>query len=403
MHILEIPSFFPPYGGLFCLEQSKALVKQGHTVRIIANLNVSARLSPSLWLHSHTHSYDVNMDGIHVTRREMRAIPFCMKHNVDRWCSIVGEMADEYIKKYGKPDILHAHCCAWAGYAAMLVSRKHNIPYVVTEHLSSELHLKQFGKDGVNSWQVPLLRESLESANRVILVSEELAHDLEPLFGSDFNWQAVSNTIDTDQYAYKKRLPLDGKPFTICCLAFFEPRKGYDVLYKAFAEFIQKYNTDAQLLVAGAGTNSKEMMKLVDKYGIGKHVKLYGELDRKGVLDILYQSDCLALATRNEAQGLVLLEAMSTGIQVVTTDRTPKNVHIEGGCLIAPYNRADIMAERFAEAMHNTNFDGKAVSDCVKSLVSPNIIGKQLTDIFKSVISSYKTQYSEQSLKNTVK
>ncbi len=396
MHILEIPSFFPPYGGLFCLEQSKALANQGHTVRIIANLNVSVRLSPGLWLHSRTRSYDVVMDGIQVTRREMRAIPFCLKHNVERWYGIVGEMADEYIKRYGKPDVLHAHCCAWAGYAAMLVSRKHNIPYVVTEHLASELHLKQFGKDGVNSWQVPLLRESLESANRVILVSEELAADLAPLFGSNFNWQAVSNTIDTDLYAYKKRLPLDGRPFTICCLAIFIPLKGYDILYKAFAEFIQKYNTDAQLLVAGAGTNSKEMMKLVDKYGIGKHVKLYGELDRNGVLDILYQSDCLALATRNEAQGLVLLEAMSTGIQVVTTDRTPKNVHIEGGCLIAPYNRADIMAERFAEVMHNTGFDGKAVSDSVKSLVSPNVIGRQLADVFESVVSKHQAQGSSQ-------
>lgn len=374
------------------MEQSKALANQGHTVRIIANLNVSVRLSPGLWLHSRTRSYDVVMDGIQVMRREMRAIPFCLKHNVERWCGIVGEMADEYIKRYGKPDVLHAHCCAWAGYAAMLVSRKHNIPYVVTEHLASELHLKQFGKDGVNSWQVPLLRESLESANRVILVSEELAADLAPLFGSNFNWQAVSNTIDTDLYAYKKRLPLDGRPFTICCLAIFIPLKGYDILYKAFAEFIQKYNTDAQLLVAGAGTNSKEMMKLVDKYGIGKYVKLYGELDRNGVLDILYQSDCLALATRNEAQGLVLLEAMSTGIQVVTTDRTPKNVHIEGGCLIAPYNRADIMAERFAEVMHNTGFDGKAVSDSVKSLVSPNVIGRQLADVFESVVSKHQAQ-----------
>lgn len=374
------------------MEQSKALASQGHTVRIIANLNVSVRLSPGLWLHSRTRSYDVVMDGIQVTRREMRAIPFCLKHNVERWCGIVGEMADEYIKRYGKPDVLHAHCCAWAGYAAMLVSRKHNIPYVVTEHLASELHLKQFGKDGVNSWQVPLLRESLESANRVILVSEELAADLAPLFGSNFNWQAVSNTIDTDLYAYKKRLPLDGRPFTICCLAIFIPLKGYDILYKAFAEFIQKYNTDAQLLVAGAGTNSKEMMKLVDKYGIGKYVKLYGELDRNGVLDILYQSDCLALATRNEAQGLVLLEAMSTGIQVVTTDRTPKNVHIEGGCLIAPYNRADIMAERLAEVMHNTGFDGKAVSDSVKSLVSPNVIGRQLADVFESVVSKHQAQ-----------
>lgn len=371
------------------MEQSKALANQGHTVRIIANLNVSVRLSPGLWLHSRTRSYDVVMDGIQVTRREMRAIPFCLKHNVERWCGIVGEMADEYIKRYGKPDILHAHSCAWAGYAAMLVSRKHNIPYVVTEHLSSELHLKQFGKDGVNSWQVPLLRESLESANRVILVSEELAADLAPLFGSNFNWQAVSNTIDTDLYAYKKRLPLDGRPFTICCLAFFEPRKGYDVLYEAFAQFVHKYSADAQLLVAGVGTNSDEMKKLVDKYGIDKHVKLYGEVDRNGVLDILYQSDCLALATRNEAQGLVLLEAMSTGIQVVTTDRTPKNVHIEGGCLIAPYNRADIMAERFAEVMHNTGFDGKAVSDSVKSLVSPQVIGRQLADIFESVVSNH--------------
>lgn len=378
------------------MEQSKALASQGHTVRIIANLNVSVRLSPGLWLHSRTRSYDVVMDGIQVTRREMRAIPFCLKHNVERWCGIVGEMADEYIKRYGKPDVLHAHCCAWAGYAAMLVSRKHNIPYVVTEHLASELHLKQFGKDGVNSWQVPLLRESLESANRVILVSEELAADLAPLFGCNFNWQAVSNTIDTDLYAYKKRLPLDGRQFTICCLAIFISLKGYDILYKAFAEFIQKYNTDAQLLVAGVGTNSKEMMKLVDKYGIGKHVKLYGELDRNGVLDILYQSDCLALATRNEAQGLVLLEAMSTGIQVVTTDRTPKNVHIEGGCLIAPYNRADIMAERFAEVMHNTGFDGKAVSDSVKSLVSPNVIGRQLADVFGSVVSKHQAQGSSQ-------
>ena len=396
MHILEIPSFFPPYGGLFCLEQSKALANHGHTVRIIANLNVSVRLSPGLWLHSRTRSYDVVMDGIQVTRREMRAIPFCLKHNVERWCGIVGEMADEYIKRYGKPDILHAHCCAWAGYAAMLVSRKHNIPYVVTEHLSSELHLKQFGKDGVNSWQVPLLRESLESANRVILVSEELAADLAPLFGSNFNWLAVSNTIDTDLYAYKKRLPLDGRPFTVCCLAFFEPRKGYDVLYEAFAQFVHKYSADAQLLVAGVGTNSDEMKKLVDRYGIAKHVKLYGEVDRNGVLDILYQSDCLALATRNEAQGLVLLEAMSTGIQVVTTDRTPKNVHIEGGCLIAPYNRADIMAERFAEVMHNTGFDGKAVSDSVKSLVSPNVIGRQLADVFESVVSNHQAQGSSQ-------
>lgn len=383
MHILEIPSFFPPYGGLFCLDQSKALAMQGHTVRIIANINVSARLSPRLWLTAHTRPYNINMDGIDVTRREMRAIPFCLRHNIDHWCRIVVDMADTYIKKYGCPDILHAHCCSWAGRAAMLISRKHGIPYVITEHLSSELHLRQFGQNGRDSWQVPLLKEALGNAWRVILVSHELLDDLTPIFGKNYNWNVVSNTIDTSFFAYNKRQPLDDRPFTICCLACFTPRKGYDMLFEAFSIFL--HNNKARLIVAGDGTDSKNMKELADRYGISKHVVLLGNVGKNKVRDILYQSDCLALATRNEAQGLVLLEAMSTGIQVVTTDRVPQNVRIAGGCLIAPYNRPDIMAKKFAEVMSDTDFDGNALSRKVASIVSPNIIGGQLSNIFSNV------------------
>ncbi len=40
MHILEIPSFFPPYGGEFCLEQSKALQQLGHEVRILSRVQL---------------------------------------------------------------------------------------------------------------------------------------------------------------------------------------------------------------------------------------------------------------------------------------------------------------------------------------------------------------------------
>ena len=50
MHILELPSFFPPYGGLFCLDQSRALNTGDNTARILANVNRSARLSPQLYV-----------------------------------------------------------------------------------------------------------------------------------------------------------------------------------------------------------------------------------------------------------------------------------------------------------------------------------------------------------------
>ena len=40
MHILEIPSFFPPYGGEFCLEQARALQALGHEVRTLKRIRI---------------------------------------------------------------------------------------------------------------------------------------------------------------------------------------------------------------------------------------------------------------------------------------------------------------------------------------------------------------------------
>ena len=42
MHILEIPSFFTPYGGEFCLDQAKALKAVGHEVRILSNVQLAS-------------------------------------------------------------------------------------------------------------------------------------------------------------------------------------------------------------------------------------------------------------------------------------------------------------------------------------------------------------------------
>ena len=47
MHILEIPSFFPPYGGEFCLEQARALQALGHEVRVLSNVQLSIKRSIS--------------------------------------------------------------------------------------------------------------------------------------------------------------------------------------------------------------------------------------------------------------------------------------------------------------------------------------------------------------------
>ena len=124
MHILEIPSFFTPYGGEFCLDQAKALKAQGHEVRILSNVQLGVTIGAKGYLSLPFGRYEHQRDGITVCQSFQRGVPLMVRWNVRRWVRIVGEMFDDYISRYGRPDIRHAHCSKWAGYAAIHISRK---------------------------------------------------------------------------------------------------------------------------------------------------------------------------------------------------------------------------------------------------------------------------------------
>ena len=380
MHILEIPSFFTPYGGEFCLDQAKALKAVGHEVRILSNVQLGITIGPKGFLSLPFSRYEHQQDGITVCQSFQRGIPMMVRWNVKRWVKIVCEMFEDYVTRYGHPDILHAHCSKWAGYAAMQMSRKHQIPYVVTEHLSRLVFEKEFGPAPSDAWQIPLLREAYEGADMVIPVSEELVENIACYFGKDYRWQAVSNTIDVDYFRYRQRLPLDGRPFRFSCLANFWALKGYDILLSAFRQ-LRASGLDVELHIAGRGTDSADCRKLLSE-GVVTH----GLLSKDAVRELLYHSDSLVLASRSEVQPLALLEAMSTGIPVVATECVPKSLRIEGGCTIVPIDDVQALSDAMRRETERTDFDGKAVSDAVRRLASAEVIGKRLTEVFDKVL-----------------
>lgn len=387
LHILEIPSFFPPYGGAFCLEQSKALAEQGHVVRIVACVQLGVTISKWNYLTAITHTEDRVMDGITVFYRQTRGLPKCPHLNMKHWVKTVCQMVDDYVTRYGKPDLIHAHCAKWAGQAAMLAGRKWGVPYVVTEHLSSQLFATEFKGDLKKVWQIPMLKEVYRRADRVIPVSAELVDDLASYFGRDYQWTEVSNTIDTDFFAYQPRKPLEGRSFVFCCLAMFIPLKGYDILLRAFHDFMEKAHAPARLIIAGTYTDSKELAEMVQEQGLDRVTDIRGLVDKQGVRDILYESDCLVLASRSEAQPLVLLEAMSTGIPVISTEVTPRSQRIEG-CHIVPTDDARALCEKMEWVCRSdSSFSGNSISEGVRKMVSPEAIGQKLTAVFNELIS----------------
>jgi glycosyltransferase involved in cell wall biosynthesis len=380
MHILEIPSFFTPYGGEFCLDQAKALKAAGHEVRILSNVQLGVTIGLKGYLSLPFRRYEHQRDGVTVCQTFQRGVPLAVRWNVRRWVHIVLSMYDDYVARYGQPDILHAHCAKWAGYAAMQISGKYHMPFVVTEHLSRLVLEKELGPAPSSAWQVPLLQEVYHHADMVVPVSEELVQNISCYFGDSYRWQAISNTIDVDYFRYQARSPLTGRPFRFCCLANFWPLKGYDVLIPAFRR-LKDFGLDVELHIAGRGTDSTQCRSMLSE-GITTH----GLLDRAAVRELLYQSDALVLASCSEVQPLVLLEAMSTGIPVISTECIPQSLRIEGGCTIVPVNDADALAKAMRQMVEHYDFDGKAVSEAVSRLASPAVIGQKLTALFSELL-----------------
>ena len=245
--------------------------------------------------------------------------------------------------------------------------------------MSKTIFDDEFRLVGNTPWQIPLLTEAYQHAAKVLSVSDELPERLSVYFGKDYQWETVSNIVDTLFYQYRQREPLQGRAFRFCCLANYIPLKGYDVLFSAFRK-LRKEGLNVELHIAGRGTDTAACRnQLTD--GMFTH----GLMDRQAVRQLLYVSDALVLASRSEAQPLVLLEAMSTGIPVVSTEVIPQNLRLEGGCFIVPVDNADALADAMKHVAE-TPIDGQQISQQVAQLASARVVGERLEKVFKESI-----------------
>jgi glycosyltransferase involved in cell wall biosynthesis len=74
-----------------------------------------------------------------------------------------------------------------------------------------------------------------------------------------------------------------------------------------------------RLVVVGDGPERARLERAAQALGLGDRVAFRGALDRAGVRRALWEADAFVLASRRETFGVVLLEAMATGLPVLAT------------------------------------------------------------------------------------
>jgi glycosyltransferase involved in cell wall biosynthesis len=133
----------------------------------------------------------------------------------------------------------------------------------------------------------------------------------------------LHNCIETDRARFirtredvRAEFGLTEDDFVIGHVGTLRKEKAHDVLLQAFAEFKQK-KSDAKLLLVGDGHLREQLVAQVDQLGLVNDVIFTGT--RSDVPDLHKAMDLYVFPSRNEALGIALLEAMYSGLPVVTT------------------------------------------------------------------------------------
>lgn len=141
-----------------------------------------------------------------------------------------------------------------------------------------------------------------------------------------------------------------------------DANKNHQMMFHAFARIHEEY-PELKLVIYGGGFEESDttpmLMELAKELGIEDKVEFKGR--RNDIPDCIYKSKIFALMSIYEGMPNALLEAMSLGLAVVSTDCPcggPRTVirHGENGLLV-PVNDVDAMEQAFRQILEKPELE----------------------------------------------
>lgn len=289
-------------------------------------------------------------------------------------CSIGKILFKKYIKEQGKPDVVHVHNVQVADLAVWIL-KKYNIPFIITEHSSLMWQV-----DPVNVAVVKKIRAYYEQSSVNIAVSRALADHLTATFNLPFIY--IPNVVDTEYFDLNITLP-HRTDVRLVSIGNLTANKNHLRLVKAVHSLIEQ-GYQLRLEIAGDGKEKHSLADYITKNGLQHRVKLHGLLSKQQIRALLKQSDFFVLPSRRETFGVVLIEAIASGLPVLAfKSGGPESIITTDviGVLLDP---DDDLAEGLVKLISG-KYDPLAIRQFAEENFSCGAIVKQLYNLYAVV------------------
>lgn len=266
----------------------------------------------------------------------------------------------EYLRNE-KVDIIHSHGLASMAILSLTAARALKLPHVLTFHTMANEAIRYYSplplrEDLLESLVWTYLRNMLKRPEVVVVPSSPIKEELEANGVVMKNCEVVPTGVDCVRFSperydrgFLKRFGLEGNR-VLLHVGRLSREKHLEVILEAMVRLLPK-EPELRLLVVGSGPAAQHYQDTAKRLGISEQVIFAGFLPDEE-LPVAYAScDLLVIASTFETQGLVVLEALASGIPVAGRRfrAIPEFVQ-EGknGCLFEP----DTCAEAIQRCLH---------------------------------------------------
>jgi glycosyltransferase involved in cell wall biosynthesis len=383
-----LPSWFPPNGGSFFLEQSTVLNEIAEEIVLyVEPISIKMLIKSPFKIKKLFLIQEEIVDGLKIIRGFNLRVPKLFLPNlyIEKFAYL--KLYKYALKKYGKPDLIHVHSSIWGGWYAYWIKEIYNIPYIITEHRSrfvNNKYAKSFN-------QLPTtfdkyLNKIFSKATFILPVSDAMVDKIKT-YSNNKNIFSIPNLVNEKLFYYDRKIQKN-KKFTFISVAGLIPLKGIDILINAFKKLIDK-NIDAKLIIIGDGSDTDKLKKLSTKLKLNDKVDFLGMKSREEVAKYMKSSHVFILPTKYEAFGVVFIEALSCGLPVVSTKNSggPDSIVNKKNGLLVEIDNVEELANAMEYMYKNySKYNNFKIAKEAKQKYGKESFKKVYEEVYKKVV-----------------
>lgn len=282
------------------------------------------------------------------------------------------------LRLLNKPNIIHVHVLTRCGMVAFWQKIFHGTPYIITEHWSRYLP----GNDFSGFLRKAATRIVVKNADTVTTVTENLAQAMQNHRLKNRNYVVLPNVVDVNLFKPKEKHNQKAKIIHVSC--FEDKSKNISGLIDALS-ILESKHTEYQCVFIGEGIDFEKLKRYAFSKLSHENIFFTGLLQGQALADELASGDFLVLSSNYENMPVVILEALSCGLPIVSTDVGGIKEMIDETCgiLVTPHD-----TEKLADAMqtmisNHRSYDINSLRDKVLKKYSYEAVGSFLDDIYK--------------------